>query len=278
MGFRLRVLGAAVLALLALGGCSTAGKDDIVVPTLASLDTLPTAIFLTENAPPPGFSTVQFDPIDRNLSVRPGWVYTISGSFEGTADDTGDPVTGTLAVEVLANELGQTRRVVLAVEGSAFLPSDALLELEGVRFSNDYYIVDVNGQCSEDTGQNTGGAEIADLAAGQIMGGVVEAIPTGHRDTIGALPAWQYTFRPQDARLPAIHQTASSAVTLAADLWIAPEINAVLRYEITATVRGVHLLWADRTQSTVSGTLTLQYALDVAQLDSLPNISVPHGC
>ena len=89
-------------------------------------------------------------------------------------------------------------------------------------------------------------------------------------------------------RTPAVAATLRAAarilagpdatVTLAADLWFAPEVNAVLSYEVTAEVSGVHLLWADRAASTVSGTLVLRYALDVAALDTLPNISVPHGC
>ena len=266
------------LWLAALAGCTSSGDDTVVVPTIASFETLSTAVFLTENAPPAGFSVVDFDPIDRNLSDRPAWAYTVTGRFEGTSDAGGEPVGGTLQADIEANELGQARRVVLEVEGNAFLPGAALLRLEGVRFSNDYYIVDVNGNCSEDTGHSAGEAEIANLSAGQIIGGVAQAIPTGHRDTIDGLDVWQYTFKPENVSLPAIHRTNTGTVTLAADLWIAPEINAVVRYEVTATVSGVHLLWADRSEATVSGTLTLRYDLDVPQLDVPPNISVPHGC
>ncbi len=267
------------IGLCALGACTPSGDEgDFVVPTLASFETLPTALFLTENAPPPGFAMLALDPIDRGLATRPGWTYTVTGSFEGMFDATGEPAAGTISVQVQANELGQARRVVLEIEGRAFLPGEALLRLEGVRFSNDYYTVDVNGQCSANGGEQPGGAAIADLSAGQIIGGVAQALPTGHRQTLDGLPAWQYTFAPADARLPAILAGPDATVTLAADLWFAPEVNAVLSYEVTAEVSGVHLLWADRAASTVSGTLVLRYALDVAALDTLPNISVPHGC
>jgi len=267
------------LAGLLLVACGQGGQtDDVPIPTLASFDTLPTAYFLTQNAPPPGFSSLALDPIERGLTDHPGWAYTLSGSFSGTFDVTGDAAQGSLSVLVQGNELGQARRVVLEVSGSAFAPGQETVRLEGVRISNDYYLVDVNGQCSQGDSGLAGNAIIADLAAGQILGGVAQAVPTGHRDTLNSLPAWQYTFAPQDARLPAVVTHPNSEVTLAADLWVAPEVNAVLRYEVTVTVRGVHLLWADRTGSTVSGTLSLRYELDPTAFGELPNISVPHGC
>ncbi len=268
-----------VMGLFALSACtSSRDEESFVVPTLASLETIPTAIFLTENAPPSGFGTLALDPIDRGLAAHPGWTYTVTGSFEGVFEASGDPALGTISVQVQGNEPGQARRVVLEIEGSAFLPGDAPLRLEGVRLSNDYYTVDVNGRCSTDGEEQPGGANIADLSAGQIIGGVAQALPTGHRQTLDELPAWQYTFAPADARLPAIQPGPDGTVTLAADLWFAPEIDAVPSYEISAVVSGVRLLYADRASSTVSGTLVLHYALDVAALGTLPNISVPHGC
>jgi hypothetical protein len=168
---------------------------------------------------------------------------------------------------------------VLEVQGSAFLQDAALLRLEGVRWSNDYYLVDVNGRCTVDQGGQMGGSAIADLSAGQLIGGVKQAVPTGHRMEIEGVPAWQYTFAREAMRVPAIHPGPTSTVTLGADLWIAPQYDAVLTYEVQATVQHVHILWVDQTAaSPVSGTLNLRYELDVSQLDVLPNISVPHGC
>jgi hypothetical protein len=245
-----------------------------VPPTLSSLDTLPTTVFLTENAPPAGFSLVSFQPIDQNLAARQGWSYTVTGNFDGTFDADGEPARGTFEAEVQANELGEARRVVLAVEGSALSSNDSERRLEGVRLSNDYYIVDTNGVCAAG---GDGAQVIADLSAGQLIGGVERAVPTGHRQEIHGVPAWQYTFAPEDARLPAIRRGPDSAVDIAADLWIAPSYNAVLRYELNVTVEQVRILWGDDSRS-VSGTLYLRYELHIPDLDSQPNISIPHGC
>jgi hypothetical protein len=268
-----------ILIAITLAGCTSSRSDSGAVPTVASLDTLPTAMFLTENAPPPGFGVVDFDPIDGRLSEHQGWTYTVTGSFEGTFDDSGQPAQGQVNVQVESNEPGQQRRVVLEVQGSAFLQDAALLRLEGVRWSNDYYLVDVNGRCTVDQGGQMGGSAIADLSAGQLIGGVKQATPTGHRMEIEGIPAWQYTFTREAMRMPAIHPGPNSTITLGADLWIAPQYNAVLTYEVQATVQHVHILWVDQTAaSPVSGTLSLRYELNVSQLDVLPNISIPHGC
>jgi hypothetical protein len=265
--------------IVVLAACGSSTRGDVVVPTMASLDTLPTAAFLTANAPPSGYSVIQVNPIDRQLSERLGWGYTISGSFEGTFDDSGDAATGSLNAEVQANELGQTRRVVLSVGGTAFLPEGPTLKLEGVRWINDSYTVDVNGGCTLDTGDQRTGVYIADLSAGQIIGGVAQATPTGFQREIDGVPTWQYGFALGDVNVPALRSTADSAVALQADLWFSPYYNAVLHYEVTATVAHVRLLWANAdTTSTVSGTLHLTYDLDVAAIDSQPNISIPNGC
>ncbi len=265
--------------LIIISACAPSEtEDDRPLPTLVDPTTWPTALFLTENAPPPGFGEVDFSNIDRHLAQHQGWAYTMSGVFEGQTDADGQPAQGKFTVYVEGHEPGQKRRVVLQAEGRAFLPHDALLKLEGVRWSNDYYIVDVNGVCTVDVGGHEIGSAVADLSAGQLIGGVTRAVPTGHRQTIEGLEAWQYTFAPEAVRLPTVARYPDSQVQLEADLWIAPEINAVVRYELTAQVSRVHLLWADRNGSTVSGTLYLRYELDVPALDVLPNISVPHGC
>ncbi len=272
---RLRIAGITLLLVIGIGGC-TSPESDVPIPTKVDLTQLPTVRFLTENAPPVGWGSLALDPISNLLPEHhQSWTYTVQGSFEGTFDTSGDPATGQFEAVVQVNNLGQAQRVVLTAEGSAFMPGD-MLQLEGVRFSNDYYLVDVNGRCTKN---EESGSAIADLSAGELIGGVGRAVPTGHQQTIKGAQAWQYTFAPMDARLPAIHRTPDSYVALAADLWIAPELNAVLQYQLTATVAGVYILWADQTASSpVSGTLFLQYDLNVPELDVTPNISIPHGC
>ncbi|MBN1202089.1 MAG: hypothetical protein JXJ20_09560 [Anaerolineae bacterium] len=258
-------------AAVGMAACTPPDSDQ-PVPTVADINQLPTSIFLTENAPPPGFGEVAFNPIDANLSDRQGWTYTATGRFEGTFAGTDEPAEGTFEAQVWANELGEARRVVLQIEGVALSPEEKLLTLEGVRLSNDYYIVDNNGQC---TVGGDSASVIADLSAGQLIGGVVRAVPTGHQQAIDGMQTWQYTFALQDMRFPAVHVGADSRVTPEADLWIAPEINAVLLFEATLTVENVRILSAERP---VSGTLYLRYELSVTDLDVLPNISIPHGC
>ena len=141
-----------------------------------------------------------------------------------------------------------------------------------MRLSNDYYIVDTNGVC---TAGGDNASVIGDLSAGQIIGGVSQAVPTGHQDEINDVPVWQYTFTPDNVRLPAIHLDEESVVSVDAELWIAPSLNAVLRYDLSVTTRGVRILSGSQP---VSGVLSLRYELDVSSLDTRPNISIPNGC
>ncbi len=240
-------------------------------PTMASVEMVATHNFLTENAPPSGFSEVHYSPLDANLSDHPGWSYTMTGNFTGTFDDTGEAASGQFQAQVQADELGERRRVVLNLEGEAFAPDAAPLELEGVRLSNDYYTIDVNGQCKP------GDTVIADLATAQLIGGVVVATPTGHRKEINGVPAWQYGFSVDAVLLPptTLKLNTNSSVVLQADLWVAPDVNAVVLFEMTLNVEHVRLLSGARD---VSGTLYLRYELNLAELDVQPNISVPHGC
>lgn len=269
------------LSLLALiaGACGSIPSSDAPLPTQVDLTLYPTHQFLTQHAPPAGFGVLAgYQGIDRGLAAHQGWTYRVTAVFEGVDDRSGSPVSGSLTLQVQGNEPAQSRRVLLQAEGRAFLTTDGALTLEGVRWSNDYYIVDGAGRCTVDRGRQMADSAIADLGAGDIIGGVVRAVPTGHRQELQGQRAWQYTFVPADLILPAIHTQADSRVSVAADLWFAPDLNAVLVYDLTVTVARVHLLWSDPAQPTVSGTLYLHYAPEVPALGQLPNIAVPHGC
>lgn len=260
------------LALVAgLVACEADNAALEPLPTLADIEALPTVDFLTQNAPPVGFDEVSFDPLDRTLAARPGWVYSVVGEFDGTFVDTGDPAEGHFTLEVWADELGEARRAILEVEGLAVSPQE-YVRLEGVRISNDTYVVDLNGRCALD---ESGSSIVADLSAGQLIGGVVRATPTGHRDTVDDVPLWQYTFAPESLRLSAVRREAESTVSVDADLWVAPGVNAVARFEASADITNARILSAERA---VSGTLYLRYELDLTQIDARPNISIPHGC
>lgn len=262
-----------IVLLAGAAACQTAPAEPQPLPTLVDLNTLPTADFLTQNAPPAGFDEVSFDPLDRNLAARPGWTYTVVGEFEGTFAGSDEPAEGRFTLQVWANELGESRRVVLEVEGLAVSPQE-YVRLEGVRISNDTYVVDTNGQCSPGAA-GSGSSIVADLSAGELIGGVARAVPTGHRDTIDDVPVWQYTFAPEALRLAAIKREADSRVSVEADLWVSPGLNAVTRFEASVEVADVRILSAEQP---VSGTLFLRYDLDLSQIDIQPNISIPHGC
>lgn len=265
-----------ILLLLAslLSACDLLSDDSgEIPPTIASLDTLPTAIFLTENAPPSGFSQFTAPAADINLNARQGWAYTITARFSGTFDDDGSAAEGNLVADIQANVQGEAQRVVLDIAGEAMLPDAAPRKLEGVRFSNDYYLVDVNGICTLDDS----GAAVADLNASQLIGGVQFATPTGHQDDLQDVHVWQYGFTLDRVVLPRtmLKLDADSSVAIEATLWVAPSLNAVMLYELTAQLNSARLLSSERD---VSGKLYLRYELDVAQFDVPPNISVPHGC
>jgi len=266
---------AGLAALIALSGllaaCQTGSTSLEPLPTLADIRALPTTDFLTQNAPPAGFDEVSFDPLDRALAARPGWSYAVVGEFDGTFAGTDEPAEGRFTLHVWADELGEARRAILEVEGLAVSPQ-AFVRLEGVRISNDTYVVDINGQC---TPGDAASAIVADLSAGQLIGGVARAVPTGHRDTFDDVPVWQYTFAPDALRLAAIQREPGSAVSVEADLWVAPGLSAVARFEASVEVTNVRILSAARP---VSGRLFLRYDLDLTQLDARPNISIPNGC
>lgn len=270
----------ALLLVTGLVACtSSSGGEALPLPTPLDLTVYPTASFLTQNAPPAGFGVVtDFDAVDHNLALHQGWTYTITGQFDGLYDVSGEPATGTLQLRVQGNEPSRARWVVLEAGGNAFVDLVNTVSLQGVRFANDYYMVDANQRCTVDPGGQMVDTKLADLGAAQIIGGIRHATPTGFHEDRDGLHVWQYTFMVEDMQLPAIYQRPDSRITVAADLWIAPQINAVLIYEVNITVARVHLLWADQTQSTVSGTLYLRYELDVASLGTLPNISIPFGC
>lgn len=268
-----------VILISSIAACTSSPTDDQPLPTLFDPTRHPTYQFLTEQAPPPGFGELNtLSAVDNTLRQQNGWTYTVTATFDGIYDVSGDPVTGSITLQVQGNEPSRRRRVLLSAEGGAFLPDEGVLELEGVRFSNDYYMVDVTGACTSDQGGQMVGAAVADLGASNLIGGVTFAIPSGQKQEIGGLQAWQYTFALENMTLPAIHRRTDSRVEVQADLWFAPAVNATLLYEVTANVARVHLLWADQTESTVSGTLYLRYELDIPALGELPNISVPNGC
>jgi hypothetical protein len=84
--------------IVILAGCSGLGQTP--PPTPLDVDSLGTAIVLTENAPPPGLETVTFDVVDGGLDALQGYRYVLEVRFEGMVDSDLTPTTGTIQTEV----------------------------------------------------------------------------------------------------------------------------------------------------------------------------------
>src|SRR5687768_8833334 len=93
-----------LVSMIMLSGCNFGGSDDdIVVPTVAQVNSMKTAIVLTQNAPPPQFSTISYNPIDHNTDLLPGWHAEIAVNFDGQYADTGEAATGQLLMNIYEN-------------------------------------------------------------------------------------------------------------------------------------------------------------------------------
>jgi hypothetical protein len=256
-----------VLGLLAAGCLS----DTRVVPTASSLEMAQTAQYLTQNAPPPGFEHgVQFPRIDDNLSRQPSWRYTVMLTFDGVYADTQEKATGSVSAEIFGNELSGERRVILKATGAAFGAAER--NVEAVRISNDYYLVDQNKVCAKVT-DSPADRKVADLTAGDLIGGVKNAVPLGERKTVGDFQVWEYTFLPNDVVVPAIALGEGGKMSIAAgDLWVAPSRNAVYEYTITLKVDNA-IMQGNRQ---LTGQVHAAYKLIETGVPY--NIAIPNGC
>ena len=262
-----------VFACLVMIGLLAAGclSDTRVVPTASNLQMAQTAQYLTQNAPPPGFERgVQFPRIDDNLSKQPTWRYTVSLAFDGVYSGTQEKVTGSVSAEIFGNELSGERRVMLKATGAAFGAAER--NVEGVRISNDYYLVDQNKVCTKVT-DSAADRKVADLTGGDLIGGVKNAVPVGERKTVGEFQIWEYTFLPGDVVTPAIELAEGGRISIAAgDLWVVPSRNAVYEYTITLNVENA-IVQGNRP---LTGQVRASYQL--IETGTPYNIAIPYGC
>jgi len=258
------------LVLIVCAVLSACTPSAAPLPTVSSFEMAQTAQVQTQNAPPTGFNVVTFPLIDAHLSDQPAWYAALTITFDGVFAADQQKTTGTLNAQIYRNELTTGRRVLFKANGSVFGITDERA-LEGVRLGNDYYLVAQN-VCSQVADTTT--RQIADLAAGSLLGGVKSAKPTGQRDTIGGLAAWEYAFAPDAITTPILHLAAKGSATVAAgDLWVAPSVNGVARFTLTVNVQNATLLQGDQV---VSGQLREVYEL--REVGTLYNISIPFGC
>lgn len=258
------------LLLLAAACTTQRGLQPSDIPTRASLDSLSTAVPLTENAPPAPYSgtVTRFNAVDSGLAELSGWRYVVQLDFDGVFADTPREADASAHAEVSFNQLGSARRVLVNTSGELLGQSDDT-SFEAVRLGPDNFLVQ-NAACSTGNAAETA----AGLSAGQLMGGVTRATPAGRRATINGEDVYLYTFAQEDLLLPSIRIGDNSAVTLTSgELWIAPARGAVVRYYLNLDVTNVVVF--DR-QLPVSGQVRMRY--DLYDVGSAFNITVPFGC
>lgn len=267
---KMQRVGVILLALLI-----TACDPPQPIPTASSIEMAGTAAFLTENAPPAGFNNgVRFVPIDANLEALPHWHYMLTVRFDGTFAGSTEPVSGVLTTSVYANAVSGERRVVLRAEGDAFALSQTR-NVEGVRLGNDFFFVDQNNVCTRVT-DDPNRRRAAELAAGDLIGGVKAAIHTNARKTENGVALWQYSFAANSVDLPLVVQTQGGSVTITSgEMWVAPSLNAVFDYALTLEIDSaiVPIIQGDKQ---LSGVISIRYQLIETGVPYA--IPIPFGC
>lgn len=260
-----------LLLSLLLAGCRER-EVVILLPTPIDMDVRATELVLTQNAPPPGFDQVSYARIDDGLTSLSGWRYRAALDFNGVFAQIPDRrTTASTRIEVWYNQVGSARRVV------ADLVSDVQAQVEpvsyeAVRLGPDAFLVR-DGTCLANAGEDA--ATAADIGAGDIVGGVIEATPAAQRAIINEQEVWRYSFGTGQIILPSLHLRPDSVILNAiGELWVAPELGVPVRYYLTLDVENVSLFEPDALP--VSGTLSLRY--DLYDVGVVPNISVPFGC
>jgi hypothetical protein len=262
--------GAVFLTIVFLTACTgQRGQQIGDIPTQAAIDSLATAQFLTENAPPPGFrDAVSFPEVDANLDQLAGGRYVVQLEFDGVFAQTPRQTSAHASAEVSFNQVGSSRRVVVQITGEMLGREDK--NFEAVRLGPDPFLVQDNQCLTKGDDAKTA----ANLDAGTLVGGVTRARPTGLHATINGLDSWQYAFATADLNLPSIHLADEGMVEMSGgELWVAPAQNAVARFYVNLDVSNAIIF--DR-QLPVTGQVIIRY--DLYDAGKTANITVPFGC
>lgn len=255
-----------LLALIA-AGCGTRSAP---IPTLIDIDASSTSVVLTQNAPPPGFDTVEFADIDANLTRLPGWHYEATLSFSGYYARTTREATARTNAQVWYNQVASARRVVTQVSGD-LQGNEQNTRYEAVRLGPDAFLLR-DGTCLSNASEDA--AFAADLSAASLLGGIRTAQAAAEKAIINDESVWRYTFSPDDVALPALALAESGQITgISGELWVSPENNAVVRYYANIDFENGFLLGSSLP---LTGTILLRY--DLYDIGDVPNISVPFGC
>lgn len=264
------IFGLLWLVVILLAGCNMQRGQDIAdIPTVAAFDSLATAQYLTQNAPPPAYrGNIAFPEVDANLSRMTGGRYVVQLEFNGVFARTPRQTSAHASAEVWFNQVGSSRRVSVQITGEMLGREDKTFE--AVRLGPDAFLVQDN-QCIRE-GQDAQTA--SRLRAGTLVGGINQASPTGLRATINGLDSWQYSFTTADLNLPSIRLSNEGQIAVTSgELWIAPEQEAVTRFYVNLDLTSAIIF---ERQLPVSGQVILRY--DLFDAGKTSNITVPFGC
>jgi hypothetical protein len=261
-----------VLCAILLQACQFGSNTTDALPTtIPSVGALATSQAMTENAPPPGYrESVSFPMIDGGLNFLSNWRYEVLLQFDGVFSGTPRPVQASTMASVWFNQLSSARRVVIEGGGELFGQEEGVI-VEAVRLGTDAYLLRDN-VCLGDAGGN---AEVAaDLGAGDLIGGVTQAIPDGVKAVINGEQVWRYAFTVNDLNLPQIQTGDSGRITgMTGEMWMAPERDAVIRFYLNLDVENAIIF---QSALPVTGQIIIRYDLYDIGVD--PNITQPFGC
>lgn len=254
------------LILLTVAACRPTNN---VVPTVAEPDAIATGIVLTENAPPTGFETVSFPQVDANLGELAGWRYEMEFEFIGRFAGTSRDARALTRATVTYNQLASARRVIATVQQD-LQGENAPILFEAARLGPDTFLL-IDNQCVNSPDD---AALVADLSAGDLLGGISTATTAAKKQIINGENVWLYNFETDALRLANIGMTdASRILSVVQELWVSPEHNAVVRYYVTVEAENISVF---ASTLPVSGTLIIRY--DLYDIGIAPPINIPFGC
>lgn len=239
------------------------------LPTPMDIHARATEIVLTRDAPPAGFDVVTFSPLDANLDAL-SWRSEMTLTFEGVFARTTRTTTATTTLTIENNPLTVSRRVVALIDND-LLGENEPLDYEAVRLGEDVFVVQ-QGVCQPARTESLMAS--ADLNAGALIGGVVEARTVPRRAIINGEAVWQYAITPETLSFANVSLTSEGRfLALTGELWVSPQHNAVVRFYADMELENALLFGG---ALPVTGTLRVRY--DLYDLNTPPNISVPFGC
>lgn len=264
--------------LTVITACGTRGALPQDLPTqITDLEALATHQIMTQNAPPPLYrSGVKLPRIDQGTDALSNWHALVYLEFNGFFAGTSRQTSASSQAEIWFNLIGNRRRVVWDVKGELLVPPSTVSNtqrLEGVRIGQDVFVVQ-DDTCTPVDPDTTAAAAIADLSAGDMIGGVREALPDGRKAVVNAAEVWRFNFLQDSLVLPSVLPRDGGQITmLGSELWFAPEHHTAVRFYVTLDVENVTVFGSNLP---VTGQVVMRY--DLYEIGQEVNITIPFGC